>query len=51
VDLNELTLPSFTDSSKHVPLHYIRDLDLYFKRRHSPNISSCHWPSGQYKSQ
>jgi hypothetical protein len=39
VDLNELTLPSFTDSSKQVPLHFIRDLD--FKLRH-PTISSCH---------
>jgi hypothetical protein len=31
VDLNELTLPLFTDSSKQVPLHFIRDLDLYFR--------------------
>jgi hypothetical protein len=31
VDLSELTFPSFTDSSKQVPLHFIHDLDLYFK--------------------
>ena len=31
VGLNELTLPSYTDSTKQVPLHFIRDLDLYFK--------------------
>ena len=31
VDLSELSLPSFTDSSKQVPLHFIRDLQLYFK--------------------
>ena len=41
VDLNELALPSFTDSSKQVPLHFIHDLDSYFKLRH-PTISSCH---------
>jgi hypothetical protein len=27
MDLSELTSPSFTDSSKQVPLHFIRDLD------------------------
>ena len=37
VDLSELTLPSFTDSSKQVPLHFIRDLDLYFKLRQTPH--------------
>ena len=43
VDLSELTLPSFTDSSKQVPLHFIRDLDLYFKLKlRHPTISSCH---------
>lgn len=36
VDLNELTLPLFTDSSKQVPLHFIRDLDLYFKLKQTP---------------
>jgi hypothetical protein len=35
-DLNELTLPTFSDSSKQVPLHFIRDLDLYFKLRQTP---------------
>jgi hypothetical protein len=29
-DIQELTLPVFTDSSKQVPLHFIRNLDLYF---------------------
>jgi hypothetical protein len=37
VDLSELTLPSFTDSSKQVPLHFIRDLDLYFKLKQTPD--------------
>jgi len=37
VDLSELTLPSFTDSSKQVPLHFIRDLDLYFKFKQTPD--------------
>jgi hypothetical protein len=41
VDLSELTLPSFTDSTKQVPLHFIRDLHLYLKLRHL-TISSCH---------
>jgi hypothetical protein len=37
VDLNELTLPLFTDSSKQVPLHFICDLDLYFRLKQTPN--------------
>ena len=37
MDLNELTLPSFNDSRKHVLLHFIRDLDLYFKLRQTPD--------------
>ena len=37
VDLSELTLPSFTDSTKQVPLHFIRDLDLYFKLKQTPD--------------
>ena len=37
VDLSELTLLSFTDISKQVPLHFIRDLDLYFKLRQTPS--------------
>ena len=36
VDLQELTLPTFTDSSKQVPLHFVRDLELYFKLRQTP---------------
>jgi hypothetical protein len=35
-ELHELTLPTFCDSSKQVPLHFIRDLDLYFKLRQTP---------------
>jgi hypothetical protein len=30
-------LPSFTDSSKEVPLHFIRDLDLYFRLKQTPD--------------
>jgi hypothetical protein len=37
VDPNELTLPLFTDSSKQVPLHFIRDLDLYFRLKQTPD--------------
>jgi hypothetical protein len=37
VDLTELTLPSFTDTSKQVPLHFIRHLDLYFKLKQTPD--------------
>jgi hypothetical protein len=37
VDLNELTLPLFTDSSKQVPLHFIRDLHLYFRLKQTPD--------------
>jgi hypothetical protein len=37
VGLNELTLPSYTDSTKQVPLHFIRDLDLYFKLKQTPD--------------
>jgi hypothetical protein len=40
VDLNELTLPLFTDSSKQVPSHFIHDIDLYFRLKH-PIISNC----------
>jgi hypothetical protein len=36
-NLNELTLPVFTDSSKQVPLHFIWDLDLYFKLKKTPD--------------
>jgi hypothetical protein len=37
VNLNELRLPVFTDSSKQVPLHFIRDVDLYFKLKKTPD--------------
>jgi hypothetical protein len=37
VDLRELTLPSFTDNSKQVLLHFIQDLDLYFKLKQTPD--------------
>jgi len=37
VDLSELSLPSFIYSSEQVPLHFIRDLDLYFKLRQTPD--------------
>ena len=37
VDLSELKLTSFTDSSKQVSLHFIRDLDLYFKLKQTPD--------------
>jgi hypothetical protein len=35
-DLRELTLPTFTDSTSQVPLHFIRDLDLYFSLKRTP---------------
>jgi hypothetical protein len=35
-DLNEITLPIFTDSTSQVPLHFIRDLDLYFTLKKTP---------------
>jgi hypothetical protein len=35
-DLKELTLPTFTDSTSQVPLHFIRDLDLYFSLKRTP---------------
>jgi hypothetical protein len=35
-DLSELTLPIFTDSTNQVPLHFIRDLDLYFTLKKIP---------------
>jgi len=34
--LNELTLPTFTDSTSQVPLHFIRDLDQYFSLKRTP---------------
>jgi hypothetical protein len=42
VELSELTLPLFNDSRKQVPLLFIRDLDLYFKLRQTPNcLNNC----------
>jgi hypothetical protein len=35
-DLHELTLPIFNDSTKQATLHFIRELDLYFKLRQTP---------------
>jgi hypothetical protein len=35
--LSELTLPIFSDSSKQVPRHFIRDLDQYFNLKQTPN--------------
>jgi hypothetical protein len=35
-DHNELTLPTFTESTNQVPLHFIRDLDLYFSLKRTP---------------
>jgi hypothetical protein len=37
VNPNELTLPVFKDSSKQVPLHFIRDLDFYFSLKKTPD--------------
>jgi hypothetical protein len=34
----ELTLPTFSDSTKQVPIHFIRDLDQYFKLRQTPDV-------------
>jgi hypothetical protein len=36
-DLREMTLLSFSESSKQVPLYFIRDLDLYFKLKQTPD--------------
>ena len=38
VDLSELTLVSFTDISKQVQLHFIRDPVLYFRLRQTPDL-------------
>jgi hypothetical protein len=37
VGLCELTLPTFSDSSKQVPRHFIRDLDQYFNLKQTPD--------------
>jgi hypothetical protein len=36
-ELCELTVPTFSDSTKQVPVHFIRDLDQYFNLRQTPN--------------
>jgi len=36
-ELCELTLPTFSDSTKQVPLHFIRDLEQYFNLRRTPD--------------
>ena len=38
-ELCELTLPTFSDSIKQVPIHFIRDLDQYSKLRHLTNYA------------
>jgi hypothetical protein len=35
-EFNELTLPTFTDCTSQVPLYFIRDLDLYFSLKRTP---------------
>ena len=35
-DLSELILPTFTDSTSQVALHFIRDLDQYFSLKRTP---------------
>jgi hypothetical protein len=36
-ELCELTLPTFSYSTKKVPIHFITDLDQYFNLRQTPN--------------
>jgi hypothetical protein len=36
-ELCELALPTFSDSIKQVPIHFIRDLDQYFNLRQNPD--------------
>ena len=36
-ELCELTLPTFSDSTKQVPIHFIRDSDQYFNLRQTPD--------------
>jgi hypothetical protein len=35
-DLSELNLPTFTDSTSQVLLHFFRDLDQYFSVKRTP---------------
>jgi hypothetical protein len=37
--LCELTVPTFSDRTKQVPRHFIRDLDQYFNLRHLTNYA------------
>ena len=39
-DLSELTLPKFTGSTSHVPLHFNRDLDQYFSPKRTPGTKA-----------
>jgi hypothetical protein len=36
-DLNELTLPKFSNSAKQVVAHFLRELDGYFALKKTPN--------------
>ena len=36
-EICELTLPTFSDSTKQVPIHFIRDLEQYFNLRQTPD--------------
>jgi len=36
-ELCELTSPTFSDSTKQVPIHFIRNLDQYFNFRQTPD--------------
>jgi hypothetical protein len=38
-ELCELTSPTFSGSIKQVPIHFIRNLDQYFKLRHLMNCA------------
>jgi len=38
-----LTLPSFSDSTKQVPIHFIRHLDQYFNLRQTPDKLRLPW--------
>jgi hypothetical protein len=42
-ELCELTLPSFSDSTKQVPIHFIRDRDQYFNLRQTPDELRLPW--------
>jgi hypothetical protein len=48
-ELCALTLPTFSDSTKHVPLHFIRDLEQYLNLRHLTNYAYL-WYSEQSKN-